>query len=434
MASSVAHTIPDAAPLLARLEDIPPIAIAGVALLFGVVLMFGSLIAGVSSFVAHGKLYGYWYSVNWSLNFVLVIPIAIYFAANTFACIRDLVFSLVASGMIVRPQGKPPTELQILDEWHEFGRSSVIIGLALSGIAFIASWIEFYYSCFVLGRHLSEIGQAGGPVLSWTLAPYFNGANLSGARLFGFVAFTAQGFAASAFLIFVTVMLAFATWIFRFTSNRVTEELIPDLKSTDTRRGFERFEPLIVNLLLAACFFFGLFFLTRLDSAFVLSPHSSIFDFAAKDLGEGFISHDKNQTVPHGPFELPKDEIHYSVMAVGTGMGVLLFMAFLVPSFILSRSAQISCSRAAANQDRLQLPQRAGLSGEEIRDRLQKMTFWPLKYPRPAELMLFLLLGGACFVYFNLTLFLIGALIARAMLLFLGVAAWKKKEKSGDNP
>jgi hypothetical protein len=51
------------------------------------------------------------------------------------------------------------------------------------------------------------------------------------------------------------------------------------------------------------------------------------------------------------------------------------------------------------------------------------MTFWPLKYPRPAELMLSLLLGGACFVYYNLTLFLIGALIARAALLLLGVAA-----------
>jgi hypothetical protein len=432
MASPVAHPVPNTTSLLARLEDIPPIAIAGTAVLIGVLLMFGSLIAGVNSFVDNkGKLYGYWYSVNWSLNFVLIIPIAIYFAANTFASIRELISSLVGSGMLVRPDGTLLSEREILDNWHEFGTKPLIVGLALSGIAFVASWIEYYYNCFVLGRRLSEIGQSGGPVLSWTLAPYFNGANLFGARLFSFVAFTAQGCAASVFLIFVTVMLAFAAWIFRFTSNEVTEELVPDLKSTDTRRGFERFEPLIVNLLLASCFFFGLFFLTRLDSAFVLSSHSSIFDFAAKDLGEGFVSRESNQKITHGPFELPNDEIHYSVMAVGTGMGVMLFMAFLVPSFILSRSAQISCSRAATNQDRLQLPERTGLPGEEIRDRLQKMTFWPLKYPRPAELMLFLLLGGVCFIYYNLTLFLIGALVARATLLFLGVAAGKKNQKSG---
>lgn len=422
-----AHTAAGATTLLARLEEIPPIAIAGIAVLVGTLLMFGSLIADVNSFEAHGKLLGYWYSVNWSLNFVLVIPIAIYFAANTFAGIRELISSLVASRMIVRPQGPPLTEPELLDKWHEFGTKPVILGLVLAAIAFLASWIEWYYDFFILGQHLNEIGQQEGPVLSWTLAHYFNGANALGARLFGFAAFTAQGCAASAFLIFVTVMLAFAAWIFRFTSDPVPEELVPDLKSPDTRRGFERFEPLMVNLLLASCFFFGVFFLTRLDNAFVLSPHTSIFDFAAKDLGEGFVSHDAKDKLPHGPLELPNGQIHYSLMAVGTGMGVTLFMAFLVPSFILSRSAQVSCSRAITNQDRLRLSQTTDLPPEEVEKRLQKMTFWPLKYPRPAELMLFLLLGGACFVYYNLTLFLIGALIARAALLLLGVAAGGKK-------
>jgi hypothetical protein len=86
--------------MLAWLEDTPPIAIAGVTILVGVLLMFGSLVTRVNSFSAQGKLYGYWYAVNWSLNYVLVIPIAIYFAANTFDCIRELISTLVASGMI----------------------------------------------------------------------------------------------------------------------------------------------------------------------------------------------------------------------------------------------------------------------------------------------------------------------------------------------
>jgi len=180
--------------------------------------------------------------------------------------------------------------------------------------------------------------------------------------------------------------------------------------------------------LFASLFFFGVFFLTRLDSAFVRSPHPNIFDFAAKDLGQGFISRDTNQKIPHGPMELFDEEIGYSIMAVGSAMGITLFMAFLVPSFILWRSAQISCSRASANLSRLQLPQSTGLTAEEIRAKLKEMTFWPLKYPRPAELTLFLLLGGACFVYYNLTLFLIGACIARATLLFLGIAVSNKKQ------
>jgi hypothetical protein len=421
-------------PMLAWLEDTPPIAIAGVAVLIGVLLMFGSLVAGVNSFsypgnsFSHSKVYGYWYAVNWSLNYVLVIPIAIYCAANTFDCIRELISTLVASGMIIRPESSL-TDRETIDNWHDFGRTPLIFALVLSGIAFVASWSEYYYSCFILGRHLADLGKLGGPILSWAVAPYFNGGSIVGARVFGFIAFTAEGCVASVFIIFVAIMLAFSSWIFHFTSNGVAEELVPDLKSTDPghRNGFERFEPLVVNLLFALLFFFGVFFLTRLDSAFVRSPHADIFDFAAKDLGQGFISRNTNEKIPHGPMELADEEVGYSIMAVGSAMGITLFMAFLVPSFILWRSAQISCSRASANLSRLQLPQRTGLTADEIRSKLKEMTFWPLKYPRPAELTLFLLLGGACFIYYNLTLFLIGACIARATLLFLGIAVSEKR-------
>ena len=430
MAALHAHPAPQAPPLLATLEDISPIAIAGTAVLIGVLLMFGSLIAGVNSFVAHGKHLGYWYGINWSLNFVLVIPLAIYFAANTLVCVRELISNLATSGMIVTPQGVPVPEDEILSDWRKYGTKPLKLALILSAVAFMASWIECYYSFVVVGRHLDEIGQAGGPILSWTLAQYFSHANPVEARLFGFLAFTAQGCTASVFLIFATMMLTFAAWIFRFTSNQVNEELIPDVRSSDTRRGFETFEPLMVNLLLASFFFFGVFFLTRLDNAYVLSPHTSILEFAAKDLGEGFTSQGKDFKMTHGPMELPEDQIYYSLMAVGTAMGVTMFTAFLVPSIILSRSAEISRAHAVANLERLQLPQRTGISDEQIRNKLQEMTFWPLKYPRPAELMLFLLLGGACFVYYNLTLFLIGAVVARAALLFLGVATGIKKQKA----
>jgi hypothetical protein len=127
VAASVAQPVRRETQLLTRLEDTPPIAIAGVAVLVGVLLIFGSLVADVNSFSAKGKLLGYWYSVNRSLNFVLVIPIAIYFAANTFTCIRELIYGLVTSGMIVRAHGPPLTESEILDNWHEFGREPLII-------------------------------------------------------------------------------------------------------------------------------------------------------------------------------------------------------------------------------------------------------------------------------------------------------------------
>lgn len=107
-------------------------------------------------------------------------------------------------------------------------------------------------------------------------------------------------------------------------------------------------------------------------------------------------------------------------------MGVTMFTAFLVPSFILSQGAKISRNRAIANLARLRLRERTGVPEDEIRTRLNNMSFWPLQYPRPAELMLFLLLGGACFVYYDLTLFLVGALVGRSVLLFLGVATGTK--------
>ena len=145
MGTSDAGRAPAGTPLLARIEGTPPIAIAGVAMLIGVLLMFGSLVAKVNSFSGAGKLYGYWYSVNWSLNYVLVIPIAIYFAANTFDCIRELISTLAASGMIIGQQGSL-SEGEVLDDWHRFGRKPLVIGLVLSGIAFVASANEYYYN------------------------------------------------------------------------------------------------------------------------------------------------------------------------------------------------------------------------------------------------------------------------------------------------
>jgi hypothetical protein len=410
-----------------RLEQIPPIIIASIALFVGVLLIFASRGAHASSFLINNKRVGYWYEINWSLNFVLIIPIATYFAANTCSLLRELVESLASSAMLVDANGERLEQERAVGLWHEFAKKALVVALVLSVVALIASWVECYYNLYVATGSPQAIGQPGGPLAGWNFAAVLGGAPPWALAIFGFAAYTAQGFCAAVFLTFVTLMLAFAGWIFTFTSPATKEELLPDFESNDTRLGFERFEPLVTNMLLAACFFFATFFLTRLDNAFVLSTHTSIFDFAGKDLGSGFFSHGDKPDIPHGVMELPNDEVRYPLMATGTALGVTIFVAFMVPSFILLRSAQSSRERAKARMTALDLPARTGLSAKQLEDRLDNMTFWPLKYPTPSELILFLILGAACFIYYSLTLFLVGVVLLRSALLFLGVAARTKK-------
>ena len=55
------------------------------------------------------------------------------------------------------------------------------------------------------------------------------------------------------------------------------------------------------------------------------------------------------------------------------------------------------------------------LSPDECKKRIEAMDFWPMRYPRPNQLILAAVLAMGCFVFYRLTLVLAGFVLAVAL-------------------
>src|SRR5213075_3025880 len=116
-----------------------------------------------------------------------------------------------------------------------------------------------------------------------------------------------------------------------------------------------------------------------------------------------------------------------TAMAAG-GMLVITLTAFFVPSVILLQAASRSRERLralVALDSRVKEGGKNLLSEDETIKRLDSIVVWPLKYPRPIELLVLTALAAGCFFFYKLTLLLLGVMIARGVLVALRVLSSK---------
>ena len=69
---------------LSSLENVPPALVAGFSILTGVLLVVGSVVSHTDKavFSAPDKTLGYFHEINWSINYVVVFPVAAVFLRN----------------------------------------------------------------------------------------------------------------------------------------------------------------------------------------------------------------------------------------------------------------------------------------------------------------------------------------------------------------
>jgi len=230
--------------------------VAALALLTGVLLIVGSVLSHTNkaTFSQIGKTLGYFYEVNWSVNYVVAIPIALYFCASAMNAIRHVIAELAKNKMIVGANGKPRDRVYLLNDWHRLVKRFLYVGLVLALLAIAISWREWFQNfAYDPALGVKTVMAQTGLLPGWNLAPTVNGQQFfRQAKMFGFFAFTVQGLVAGFYILFICVIYGFATWIYRFTTDSTSDELVPDVASPDPRKGFERFEPLIETLLSAA--------------------------------------------------------------------------------------------------------------------------------------------------------------------------------------
>jgi hypothetical protein len=404
--------------LIAKIERTAPILWLAVAALIGILLTLSSVTAHVNSvyFPQPGKLLGFWHEINWSVNYAFVIPLAIFFALATVNSINQVIRNVAAVNMIVRADGSPVGDQELIERYHKAAGLALYVVAGLSVLALLSSLLEWHADCLYRENPLENPAGINKPLLGWNLAASVPGtqATFVSVRMFGLAAFTSQAAVATIFFMFCVVIITFAAWIYHYTSEQVGDELIPNVRSPDPRRGFEHFEPFIRSMLLAALFLFGVFFLTRLDGAFVLAKDTTLWDFVKSDILFGFASSAKDLIKNPSQF-FYVGSVTEPIVKVALAMALTIMLSFVIPVMIVGMSARDSRARARVDPLRSKLIQRLAIDSKAYDHALDTMTFWPLKYPTVIQLLTFITVAGACFVFFRLTLILVGLIIAVAL-------------------
>jgi hypothetical protein len=404
------------ASFLKSVESLPPVLALAFFFFFGMLLMLGSFAAHLNAVTdtSSGKKFGYVYEINWAVNYIVFVPIALYFCIAALNSIHQTITRIADCGMVVNPRGETVNKLRLSDEWQVYGRRAIQSWLVATLIVVIAVAAEWWQVCAV--PIFTKMDYTRTASTGWTLAPHLSGGQISSSAtlVFGAFAFLAEATVVSAFLLFICVIFAFAAWVFGYTNEDAADELFPNPKSDDPRRGFESFQLLIENLLLAAVSLFFVFFMTRLHSAFVDSNATSVMSFMAGDIGKGFFDGVKNLVKSGDPdlFATGK-HLGYSVAMVGSATALTIITGFLIPGTIVRQAAIRARDRFVdwAPRHAREVNVLYELTLEEAAPKLKSMVFWPVLYPRPVQLLLFAGLAAGCFVFYKFTLILVGVVL-----------------------
>jgi len=405
------------------------------ALVPGITLILGSVVLGIHDFPAQAPAFaaktrqvGYLFALNWSLNYGILFPLALYLMVHALQGMADALGQLHDRGMVRDRSMRVVSGNMIAKLWAKgtptLAWLLLIFAVALPGIFSIGEWIW--------NNLLRLLG--GGPAASfrdydWGLAAIMHAPGAD-ARLpvfanaaFDLLAFACEGaLIAATFAFFLTLLDVDRA----LPGTRGRLRVVPDLKSEDPRRGFEVFaEPLNEML--------GVAFINYLMCYFVRLQGVYMEDTAAPSLA-AFVHADIFAGAKAADGQTKISAVAEHIFAVGeqTTRGtlaellfVLVFTFSLVVVVMTVRKAAYR-ARAAAVQFLNDAPGRTlfGLEPQVELDRAKSIVAWPLGYLR-LDVLLFLTL----FALFTLVLYRVGLFVAGAVLAALLIRAMNRIRK-----
>jgi hypothetical protein len=399
-----------------RIEELSPVIPLVLSLMWGTMLILLSFALGLAAFQDGPKSLGWIYELNWSSTFAFFVPLSLYFSSSALTSIPQVIITLARGGMLRGDNGEVVSTAELISSWRRKAATTARLAAVLGAAGFVISWIMYFMFCILSLKHPSLIG-----VHSWQYAPSIAPGVSSPLKveIFGFLAFTSQGAAIACYVYYILIIFTFAVWIFDYTNFGFGAGIYPDLAETDTRYGFERFEPFIENVLAASIAFFFQFFMTRLFYIYMENKtSSSMFDLIARTMGPGFVDN-VVAFFAHGDpslFDFGSDlHVENAMMCIATLVVVL--SALLVPAVIVRQAAwrsKVRLQEAIRNHPGV-TKQWYGLDAVEAKGKLETMSFWPIRYAQPTQLLLLVVLATACFFAYKLSLLLIGAVVFKGM-------------------
>jgi hypothetical protein len=368
---------------------------------------------------------GYLGALNWSIGYTVLFPLVAFLMLVALQSVPKALRNIGALRMIRSAiDFRPVSADELIQQWQEDSRIVRLLvfgGIAVAMLSALGEW-----AINNLGPLLQQNLIASIPEVDWGLAaaipdsafagshPAHTGWYLAGNAAFDLACFAFQGIVIASIWSFFILMSDLPRLLLNESAGY---RIVPRLTTEDRRCGFEAFEDVLQNALLAGLVTFLMLYLSRVQKLYMRSDGAhSIADFTANDLFIGL-----TQGVA-GLFHFSSDsrvlfDINSSSRyAPPVGDILLLVALFLVCAFVFLLTAYTvrQCARRANRQAQEYLdadPQRmlfAEMPRETEAMRLREMTFWPMQYPSLSFLTLLILFCATTFVWYRLGLVSLG--------------------------
>ncbi len=400
--------------LLSLFFNISPVLVFFIGLLMGLLLLLCSDMIGVSHYVnSQGKDTGYAASLNWSVNFTVIVPFVISFIISAIQSLDGVFSAGIRNQMFVTNEYNKTTFDEVSKVWQpykqtiiKFGSIFFVIAIAIS----LGEWfIDSYHPLFITNNSSASEDD-------WAVAALRMDSNKMINCVFAFLAFLYQGVYISFLFLLLIFVAAFSSFISTVSKNKVSIRIIPDIDSADSRKGFQIFQPLAENILMVSVFTFLTFYFSRIQNIYLRSDQNikSIDTFIKKDL------------IPFGDddslvafISSPSHLSDFSSQWVSIGTLIIFIVCISLIVFILRDVAirsKLIIQDLIDQNDSVSLSNITSKSPDIILKSINEMSNWPIKYIGLNTLILLASIAVLCILYYQLGLAMVATAIVALLL------------------
>jgi hypothetical protein len=389
--------------LVSRFRSLSPHGALLGGIVAGVVLVLLSFLANAASVVRDHegitRQVGYAAAPNWGLTFTLAFPLFLYFVLSAMRSTERAFPDL--ERMLVDDDGVPVPDADdaLRRRYRKLLGRTDRISLALAATALGGSLIEWYVYSF---RPLFLGGAVPEGEVDWSVAA---AAGSMGERVlnatFSFLAFTAQGLYIGVIVAFLVFVYVFADLVRQLADSSTPPMLVPDVNSTDPRRGFQRLGRVVEELLVACSCAFLVFWLSRLQNLYLASKTTaaSLWEFFREDVSVAVTEMD---VTAFGRALVDTGGIEFSTVMVSIGAFALLIASIAIPLHTLRRAAvdaKMTALNLASARPRTFAKH---LTDAELKASIDGMAVWPMSYPQLNHLLFWVAFAVLSLIFYRI--------------------------------
>jgi hypothetical protein len=385
--------------LVGRVYAVSPLPPATLAFLYALIVCSLSYPLGLASvpdaFTAPGtvKEVGYIPAINWSISYLVIFPLIIYFLFEAFECVPDSIKALGGRGMLVNSDLQVVDRNVVLQDWNDALRRSVLVTACLFILALLEPLLEWWATSgypLIVGK-LDVVAEHE---FDWSVGALLTRANVFHRFSNGVFSLMVFGQQAMMIAVFALILVFTATFCVFFAKFRKSWQIIPDRSDKDPHKGFEIFEGTITHLLSAALLSLAILYASILQNYYLRTSFQSLFQFCQEDIVAGAMavrSHTPNIPSLLGavPTKLVGNPINFSVGQTRLGGLIVVLLILGVPLWILRGVAKRGA--IAANY-------------------VGKIDYWPLSYISLNAYLLICALAGLSLIFYRVGLWIFGVL------------------------